>query len=59
MNLDFALLELCSQPEYINLLRNEIGGYAELDSVQLEKLPLLDSFIKETIRLSPLDSSMS
>ncbi|KAE9372172.1 cytochrome P450 [Stipitochalara longipes BDJ] len=56
MNLDFVLLELCSRPEYIELLREEIGDYAELDSALLEKLPLLDSFIKETVRSSPLDS---
>lgn len=56
MNLDFVVLELCSRPENIQILRDEIGEFPELDYEKLERLPLLDSFIKETIRLNPLDT---
>lgn len=58
MNLDFLVLELCSRPEYVELLRNEIGDNSSLDYGKLEKLPLLDSFIKETVRSNPLDTHM-
>jgi cytochrome P450 len=57
MNLDFVLPELCVRPEWQSLLREEIGDYATVDYARLEKLPLLDSFIKETVRLNPLDTS--
>lgn len=58
MNLDFVILELCARPEFINLLREEISDFdnSEYSYQKLEKLPLLDSFIKETIRLNPLDT---
>lgn len=56
MNLDFVLLELCARPEYVQLLRKEIGDPSHLDYAKLEKLPLLDSFIKETVRVNPLDT---
>ncbi|KAI9924226.1 hypothetical protein MW887_007176 [Aspergillus wentii] len=51
----FVLLELCARPEWQLLLREEIGE-EKLDYERLEKLPLLDSFIKETVRLNPLDT---
>lgn len=56
MNLDFVLLELCSRPEYVEILRKEIEDPSHLDYAKLEKLPLLDSFIKETVRVNPLDT---
>jgi hypothetical protein len=56
MNLDFVMLELCSHQEYVQLLRDEIGDYSQLNYKQLEELPFLDSFIKETVRLNPLDT---
>jgi len=56
MNLDFVVLELCRHPEYIQLLRDEIGDYSKLDYERLESLPILDSFIKETIRFEPFDT---
>lgn len=51
----FILLELCARPEYIQQLRNEIGSEGSLDYTKMSKLPILDSFIKETIRLNTLD----
>ena len=57
-NLHFVLLELCLQPEYIELIRREIQeipGPQDADSIS--RLPLLDSFIKESVRINPLDKS--
>ena len=56
MNLDFILLELCARPEWQSILREEIGDKTVLDYDGLENLPLLDSFMKETIRMNPLDT---
>ncbi|KAI0469703.1 putative cytochrome P450 [Xylariaceae sp. FL0804] len=42
----FALFDLCNHPEYIDPLRKESGGNA---------FPLMDSFIKESTRLSPTE----
>ncbi|KAL1969931.1 hypothetical protein VTN77DRAFT_7441 [Rasamsonia byssochlamydoides] len=56
MNLDSIVLELCARPEWQSILRNEIGDDGAQDYERLEKLPLLDSFIKETIRMNPLDT---
>jgi cytochrome P450 len=56
MNLDFMLLELCARPEWQSILRNEIGDYGAQNYESLEKLPLLDSFMKETVRMNPLDT---
>ena len=58
MNLDFVLLELCGRPEWVEALRNEILQQGDLNYERLEQLPLLDSFIKETMRLNPLDTRM-
>lgn len=57
MNLDFIVLQLCIRPEMQRILREEIGDIASMDYIQLRDLPLLDSFIKETVRLHPLDTS--
>ncbi len=45
--------------EYVEILRKEIGDPSRLDYAKLEKLPLLDSFIKETVRVNPLDTRKS
>lgn len=58
MNLHFVLLELCARPEYAQLLRQKIDNLAVLDYDKLENLPLLDSFIKETVRMNPLDTRL-
>lgn len=56
MNLDFIILSLCVHPEWQTALCNEIGDLESLDYHKLQNLPLLDSFIKETVRLHPLDT---
>ncbi|CRG90582.1 7-alpha-hydroxycholest-4-en-3-one 12-alpha-hydroxylase [Talaromyces islandicus] len=56
MNLDFVLLELAQRPEWQVQLREEIGDHSRLDYQTLDNLPYLDSFIKETVRMNPLDN---
>lgn len=56
-NLHSVFLELCARPEYIRQLRDEIVSEGSLDYSKISKLPILDSFIKETIRVNPLDKS--
>ncbi|KAF2267498.1 cytochrome P450 [Lojkania enalia] len=56
MNLDFITLSLCVHPEIQDALREEIGDLEGLDYERLQNMPLLDSFIKETVRLHPLDT---
>lgn len=56
----YAVYDLCLHPEYIEPLREEIEGpkYIEF-SKTAEGLPLLDSFIKESARLTPVEASKS
>ncbi|MCJ1352547.1 MAG: hypothetical protein MMC33_002531 [Icmadophila ericetorum] len=58
MSGSFALHDLCLHPEYVRPLRDELDGlrYAEFEQ-SAQGLPLLDSFIKESARMSPSDSS--
>ncbi|OAQ76401.1 cytochrome P450 [Purpureocillium lilacinum] len=56
MNLHFIMIELCTRPQWQEALRQEIQQHSTLDYKTLEGLPLLDSFIKETVRLKPLDT---
>jgi len=57
-NLHFVLLEFCIRPEYVELVRGEIDGLkGRLDHETICQLPILDSFIKESVRLNPLDKS--
>lgn len=56
-NLHSVFLELCVRPEYIQQLLDEIFSEGSLDYSKISKLPILDSFIKETIRVNPLDKS--
>lgn len=56
MNLHFIILELCSRKEWQASLRQELEQNLPLDYETLERLPLLDGFIKETVRLNPLDT---
>lgn len=58
MNLHFTLLELCARAESQLALLQELEQHAPLDYQRLEQLPFLDSFIKETVRLNPLDTCM-
>ncbi|KAI1379887.1 putative cytochrome P450 [Hypoxylon crocopeplum] len=55
MNLHFILVELCMREDWQARLRHELEQEAPLDYKRLERLPLLDSFIKETVRFNPLD----
>ncbi|PSR88504.1 cytochrome P450 [Coniella lustricola] len=53
----YALFDLCEHPEYIEPLRKEVTGPAYDEFIATTKgLPLLDSFIKESSRLSPIES---
>ena len=55
-NLHFVFLELCARPEYVELIRGEIEAKnGRLDHETICQLPILDSFIKESVRLNPLD----
>ena len=56
-NLHFIVLELCLRPELVELLRQEIERQEKLDYATISTLPILDSFIKESVRLNPLDLS--
>ena len=58
-NLHFIILELCRRPEYRNLLRQEIDAQGKMKYQDTSDLPRLDSFIKESVRLNPLDLSTS
>lgn len=55
INLHFVMLELCDRPEYTKALKEEIRSLPDLEFDSIQKLPLLDSFIKECVRLNPLD----
>ena len=50
-------MELCARPDYADMIYDEIQSVDSLDHESIEKLPILDSFIKETVRLNPLDKS--
>ncbi|KAL1983251.1 hypothetical protein VTN96DRAFT_349 [Rasamsonia emersonii] len=53
----FAIHDLCLHPEYLDPLRRELKSaqYAAFERT-VQGLPLLDSFIKESTRLTPLES---
>lgn len=55
MNLDFLSLQLYRRPDIQKALRQEIGTLKGINYAKLRDLPFLDSFIKETVRLHPLD----
>ena len=55
LSLTYALEDLCRYPTYIKLLREELMT-CEVTEEKLERLPLLDSFLKESARLHPSDS---
>jgi cytochrome P450 len=58
INLHFVLLELCERPEYLEPLREEIRAQGSPNFENISRLRKLDSFIKECVRLNPLDKSM-
>ncbi|KAI0904222.1 cytochrome P450 [Ustulina deusta] len=55
MNLHFIILEISARKDWQTVLREELEQSSPLDYKRLEQLPLLDSFIKETVRFNPLD----
>ncbi|TGO16642.1 hypothetical protein BPAE_0481g00020 [Botrytis paeoniae] len=57
MSLEFAIHELCLHPEYAEPLRKEFEGpeYKIFETTG-NGLPLMDSFLKESARLSPVDN---
>lgn len=55
--LSYIIFNLCIHPEYIERLRQESGSFQNSgDHEAIDNMPLLDSFIKESARLNPLDS---
>ncbi|KAL9636718.1 MAG: hypothetical protein Q9204_002142 [Flavoplaca sp. TL-2023a] len=56
--ISFAIHDLCLHPEYVEPLRQELQSsrYSEFEKTG-QGLPLLDSFIKESARLTPVESS--
>ena len=56
-NLHFVFLELCARPEYVEMINQEIRAADKLNYESINRLPILDSFIKESVRLNPLDKS--
>ncbi|OAL53550.1 cytochrome P450 [Pyrenochaeta sp. DS3sAY3a] len=53
----FAIHDLCIYPEYVAPIRRELESeaYAEFEKTA-RGLPLLDSFVKESARLTPVES---
>lgn len=56
-SINFAVRYLAMHPEYVDILRSEFEGpaYHRFETTG-NGLPLLDSFLKESARLSPIDS---
>lgn len=55
-NLDVMLLRLCESPEWQAILRQELIENKGLQDYEtLDKLPLLDSFMRETARWTSID----
>ncbi|KAK2591239.1 hypothetical protein QQS21_011081 [Conoideocrella luteorostrata] len=54
----FALFDLCLHPEYVEPLRHEIETttWETFDASGGRIFPLMDSFIKESARLTPVES---
>ncbi|KAF1951060.1 cytochrome P450 [Byssothecium circinans] len=56
----FALFALCNHPEYVETLRAELQLEEWVKFIETSNgLPLLDSFIKESARLQPMDHMTS
>jgi len=54
----YAIEDLCLHPEYLEPLREELASQLDGFVKTGQGLPLLDSFIKESARLSPVESRM-
>lgn len=54
----YALLDLYARPEYVEMIRSEIRNIpSESLSGQIDDLPILDAFLKESARLSAFEST--
>ena len=54
----FAIYNLCAYPEHIGPLREEIERMMNAPTEErFTNMPLLDSFLRETARLNPLEAS--
>ncbi|KAH0598468.1 hypothetical protein MHUMG1_03766 [Metarhizium humberi] len=53
-----AIYDLCDRPEYVDILREELEqtGWEAFDKAGGQILPLMDSFLKESARLNPIES---
>ncbi|KAI4098829.1 MAG: hypothetical protein L6R37_006283 [Teloschistes peruensis] len=56
MRFVYALYDICEHPECIGPMREEIEQFGDGWVSSLDKLPLLDSFLRESARLNPSDS---
>ncbi|KAF7931395.1 hypothetical protein EAE99_003866 [Botrytis elliptica] len=56
LSIVYALEDLCEHPEYVGLFRAELAEMLSANEENLDSLPLLDSFLKESSRLHPSDS---
>ncbi|KAI1381213.1 cytochrome P450 [Hypoxylon crocopeplum] len=56
-----AIFDICDHPEFVEILRQEINhtGWEEFDKAGGQILPLMDSFMKESARLNPIESVSS
>ena len=53
----FSMYRLCEHPEYVKPLIHEIETMVKLPtSEHYKSLPLMESFLRETARHTPLDS---
>ncbi|KAI1123641.1 putative cytochrome P450 [Nemania abortiva] len=53
-----AMFDLCDNPDFVDILREEIRhtGWQGFDQSGGQILPLMDSFLKESARLNPIES---
>jgi len=52
----YALQDLLDHPEYLEPLRRDLSSISPYSAAGLERLPLLDSFLRESSRLHPSDA---
>jgi cytochrome P450 len=56
-----VLFDLATRPEYVQPMRDEVESVIEEEGwskAAVDKLRKLDSFVKESLRLSPISSCM-
>lgn len=56
MSLTYAMFDICAQDQYVPALRAELEGPEYIHFMETAKgLPLLDSFMRESARLTPFE----